>query len=357
MQSQEIEDSMAKIDRTVFWKYEREGYITCRLHPHVDLAIWNYTAKAQYERMWNEVTMQARGLITTTDGTIIARPFPKFFNYEEVQETIPVESFKVTEKMDGSLGILYFINGKPSIATRGSFASEQAERANQILHERYSTFDFKPYYTYLFEIIFKSNRIVVDYGDMEDIVLLAVIHTETGTEMDIHHPAWIGAFPFPVVKHYDGIADFTELKKGDQVNREGFVIRFENGLRVKLKLEEYVRLHKILTQCTARTIWELLRSGQSFDAFLERTPDEFFQWVKQTREELEGNYASIEAFCKGMTEQMRALPTRKEQAAIITKHAYPGIVFAMLDNKNYSEAIWKLLYPEATRPFRQDEEA
>jgi len=32
------------------------------------------------------------------------------------------------------------------------------------------------------------------------------------------------------------------------------------------------------------------------------------------------------------------------------------IVFAMLDQKNYAEAICKLLYPQAARPFKIDED-
>jgi hypothetical protein len=347
---------MAKINITALREHEQQGLITCRAHPALDLLIWNYTPKCQYEHAWDEITLQARGLITTADGTIIGKSFNKFFNAEEHQEPLPLEPFKVTEKMDGSLIIATTYQNALIVATRGSFASEQAEKARAIIQTRYSTFHFRPHYTYLFEIIFKANRIVVDYGDMEDIVLLAVIETHTGEELDIHTPDRMRVWPFPVVKHYDGITDFAELKALEQANHEGFVIRFESGLRVKIKIAEYVRLHRLLTQCTARTIWELLKTGQSFDAFLDRVPDEFFTWVKQTRATLELQYATIETLCKAVVEQVKDLPTRKEQAAIITKHAYPGIVFSMLDNKNYSEALWKLLYPEATRPFRQDEE-
>jgi RNA ligase len=347
---------MAQINIAALRENEQQGLITCRAHPVLDLLIWNYTTKCQYEHAWDEITLQARGLITTADGTIIGKSFNKFFNAEEHQEPLPLEPFTVTEKMDGSLIIATTYQNALIVATRGSFASEQAGKAREIIQKRYSTFHFLPDFTYLFEVIYPQNRIVVDYGVMEDLVLLAMIHTETGAECDLQSPLLKNAWPFPLVKHYDGITDFTELKALEQANHEGFVIRFESGLRVKIKIAEYVRLHRLLTQCTARTIWELLKTGQSFDAFLDRVPDEFYAWVKQIREGLEGQYRSIEASCKLMVEQVKDLPTRKEQAAIVTKHAYRSIVFSMLDNKNYGEAIWKLLYPEATRPFRQDEE-
>lgn len=355
---------MAKINIDLFREQEELGLITCRKHPEADLLIWNYTPKCQFERAWNDITMQARGLITTPDGTIKARPFKKFHNIEQHQGPIPVDHmrpFKVTEKMDGSLGIMYFIDEKPYIATRGSFTSEQATKANEILYDKYKGFiSFSPnisLYTLLFEIIYKSNRIVVDYGDREDLILLALINTETGEEFDLHDPRWAYTGPFPIVKHYDGIKDINELKKLEEPNKEGFVIRFADGLRLKCKFEEYVRLHRLLTQCTARTIWELLRNNQSFDDLLEKVPDEFFQWVKTTKDTLQTQYSNIEIFAREIHNQVKHLPTRKEQAAIVIKHAYSAVVFSMLDEKDYADIIWKQLKPQADKPFKEDLEA
>lgn len=353
---------MSKIDIDQFREHESQGLITCRSHPEFDLLIWNYTPKCQFDRAWNEVTLQSRGLITTPDGTIKARSFRKFFNIEEHQGPIPVthlRPFKITEKMDGSLGILYFWNGNPYIATRGSFTSEQALRGTKILYDKYSKFFpfFVSYCTYLFEIIYPSNRIVVDYGNKEDLILLAIIDTETGEEQDIHNPTWVNMWPFPVVNHYDGIKYIHELKKLEEPNKEGFVIRFENGLRLKAKFSEYVRLHKLLTQCTARTIWELLRNNQSFDDLLQKVPDEFFQWVKTTRDTLQTQFNNIEIFAREIHTQVKDLPTRKEQAAIVVKHAYSAVVFSMLDGKDYADIIWKQLRPQAEKPFKEDTEA
>jgi len=352
---------VSRIDIEQFREHEKQGLITCRSHPTADLVIWNYTPKCQFERAWNEVTMQARGLITTPDGAVKARCFRKFFNIEESQYTIPLEPFKVTAKEDGSFGICYFLDGKPYIATRGSFTSEQAKQGTKILYDKYSRFIpfliSTSYYTYLFEIIYPSNRIVVDYGDKEDLILLAIIDTETGEEYDIHNPTWVDMRPFPVVKHYDGIKDINELKKLEEPNKEGFVIRFESGLRLKCKFEEYVRLHKLLTQCTARTIWELLRNNQSFNDLLEKVPDEFYKWVQTTRDTLQAQFNNIEIFAKEIYAQVKDLPTRKEQAAIIIKHAYSAVVFSMLDGKSYADIIWKQLKPQAEKPFKEDIDA
>jgi RNA ligase len=352
--------SIAVIDIAAFREREAQGLITARTHPTEDLIIWNYTPQCQYAGAWDEVTLQARGLITKSDGTVVARAFQKFFNYEQHQGDLPLEPFKVTEKLDGSLGILFFINDTPYIATRGSFTSDQALRATRILHERYK--DFFPHlratsqYTYLFEIIFPANRVVVDYGDMEDLVLLAMIRTDTGEEYDIHDPAVIDLWPFPVTKYYDGIADIAELRKREEANREGFVIRFESGLRIKMKMAEYIRLHRILTQVNARVIWERLRDKQAFDDLLERVPDEFYAWIADVRNGLLAQYKAVEDESKALYERVKDLPTRKEQAAIVLRQReISAVVFHMLDGKDYQDIIWKQLRPEAQRPFREDE--
>lgn len=346
----------ASIDIAAFREREVQGLLTARVHPSADLIIWNYTSQCQFMHAWDEVTLQARGLITKSDGTIVARPFRKFFNYEEYHDDLPLEPFKVTEKMDGSLGLLYFIDGVPFIATRGSFMSDQALRATKILQERYKDFAGSSQYTYLFEIVYPENRIVVDYGDMEDIILLAMIHTESGVECDIHDPTLIDRWPFPIVNYYDGIADIAELRKREEANREGFVIRFESGLRLKVKFADYVRLHRILTQVNARVIWDLLRNNQAFDDLLERVPDEFYAWVAGVRDELLARYRVIEEECKALYEQVKDVSTRKEQAAMILNHREAvAAVFRMLDGKDYEEIIWKQLRPQASRPFKEDE--
>lgn len=352
---------MAAIDLASFRDRETQGFLTCRSHPTGRLLIWNYTPKCQFDQAWDDVTMQARGLITTPEGEIVARPFKKFFNLDQHQGHLPLEPFTVTAKADGSLGILYWLNDVPQIATRGSFTSEQAVKATEILHHKYCGIldSINPDYTYLFEIIYPDNRIVVDYGKLEELVLLAVIHTESGLEMDIHGPTASGSFHdlFPLVKHYDGIHDLAQLQVIQEENAEGFVIRFQSGLRLKLKFAEYIRLHRLMTKVNARVIWDLLRTGQSFDELLERVPDEFYAWVRRTQNDLLTRFAAIEQQCQEVVNQVQNLPTRKEQAAVIMKTHYPGVTFAMLDQKNYQEAIWKQLYPEASRPFKIDEDA
>jgi RNA ligase len=325
-----------------------QKYISAQKHPAEELYIYNYTPKAQYEKLWDDITLQCHGLILDAGGQIVARPFRKFFNLEEhLPHEIPNEAFEVYEKMDGSLGILYWVKDAPYIATRGSFDSEQARKATRLLHTTYAnTLPFlQKGKTYLFEIIYPENRIVVDYGRKEELVLLAIIDTHTGRDLPLE------AIGFPLVKHYNGLQDIKALKGLALDNQEGFVLKFESGFRVKVKFEEYVRLHRILTGVSNQLIWEMLKNNTPLDAILERVPDEFYTWVKQTREKLLTQYRAIEEQCR---KDFKVLADRKSTALYFLNCQYPSILFAMLDGRDYSATIWKLIKPRYEKPFRTD---
>ncbi len=326
-------------------KLIEENYIRVQKHPTEALYIYNYTAQAQYERIWNDVTLACRGLILDDKGYFVARPFPKFFNLGELDAVaIPNLPFEVYEKMDGSLGISYWVDGIPFIATRGSFTSEQAQKANDMLQSKYQAAVAKMNadYTYLFEIIYPENRIVLDYGHREELVLLGIIETQTGVELPLED---IG---FPVVKTYEGITDITTLKGMELENKEGFVVKFSNNFRLKVKFEEYFRLHRIITGVTSYTIWEYLKTGTPMDEILEQVPDEFYDWVKITKAQLEANFRVIEEKAR---DEYKVLATRKETAAYFLTKEYPAILFSMLDDKDYTDAIWNRIKPAYERPF------
>lgn len=349
----------------------KDGYISQRWHESAPYQILNYTAKCQYEKgMWNETTLQCRGLILDKDNNVIAKPFSKFFNYEEYGEgsnlgTLPkYNSFEVFDKLDGSLGILYRMpDGEFRIATRGSFESEQAKVGTEILKANYKNPEliFADNYTYLFEIIYPENRIVVDYGGKKDLILLTAINIPSGEEFNISDFLRINIEGgVPIVKRYDGIKDFTTIKKDlSEPNAEGFVIRFDTGLRIKLKFEEYVRLHRLITGVNNKAIWDLLRNGESVDELLDRVPDEFYNWVKKTKEELEKEYSMIALYCKVCLSNIATLEWAEEEGIIketaeqIKKSKYPSVIFAMWRNKEYKDVIWKLIKPEYSKPFKE----
>jgi RNA ligase len=338
---------------------KREKYITTQKHNSADLLIHNYNNPCQFDGAWDEITTQTRGLITDSEGNIIARPFKKFFNLGQTPETdlgklMELGEPLIYEKLDGSLGIQYWIDGVPQIATRGSFNSEQALWATSWLS--WQELEFNPQYTYLYEIIYPTNRIVVNYGDRAELVLIAVINTETGNEQD--HITEAKRLGLSYAKPFEG--NFTKLQEYIKTlppEEEGFVLFYPQiGLRVKIKGEEYVRLHRLITGFSNKSIWELLANGQSFDELLERVPDEFFEWVKRVKMDLENSFDYFHEITAQAFEDVKSLPTRKEQAEKILKEHkdIPQLIFGLLDKKDISPMIWKMIKPKFAKPYKID---
>lgn len=353
-----------KLNRNDIEALVEKGYIMMNKHPELDLFILNYTKAAQFEKVWNEYTLMARGLVVDGDFNVVARPFPKFFNLEEHKpEEIPTDlSFEVFDKMDGSLGILFYYAGTWHLATRGSFTSDQAKKGAEILHWKYQV-DNNMYdklaqgFTYLFEIIYPENRIVVDYNGKKDLVLLAAIENATGNEMPYENLKYSG---FDVVKKFtiDKVEDFKDLKLLNGDNREGFIVKFSNGFRVKIKYEEYCRLHRIVTNVSNKTVWEFLKDDKPFGELIDRVPDEFFDWVKETRSEMISQFERIEyiALKDFYTRYVKDFLRDKKGFALMVKgHPYESILFKMFDGKPYRQIIWKLIKPEFAKPFANDE--
>lgn len=284
---------MIKLDdilsANLFADMQAAGYVRQQTHPTLPYAILNYTEKAAYERIWNDVTRQCRGLIYDVNTReVLARPFPKFFNYGQT-EAPPVDLYAtaiVTDKMDGSLGIIYPTPGGYAVATRGSFASEQAIHATALLRALYP--DYRPPVgaTMLVEIIYPENRIVVDYGRQDDLVLLGAVDIASGRSVG-PRLASISGWPGPVVEKFwhDTLAE--TLAAEPRPGKEGFVVWFPStDTRVKIKYPDYVALHRIVTGLNARTVWEHLVSGRPLVELIEPLPDEFHPWVREIAQEI-----------------------------------------------------------------------
>ena len=333
-------------------KYHNDGLLYKQTHPTLPLTIWNYTPDVQYGEKWDEVTLQCRGLVTGTEGNVVARPFKKFFNLEENKHT-PTQDFEVFDKMDGSLGIMFKYNGEMICATRGSFTSDQSKWMSEFA-QKYNYQDIiVEGFTYLFEIIYPENRIVVNYDGQERLVLLGIINTETGEELP-HNELFEG---FDVVKKYDGVRDYSELKGKVEQNSEGFVVRFSNGDRMKIKGEEYLRLHKIMTNVSTTGVWEFLSNGGDINEFLKDVPDEFYKKVKDYADLLKYGFYRVSEDCGkahyyfryGKYSDKEIEPTKKQFAEHVMNHGHPpyrAVMFAMWDGKPYDKLIWNIIKPE-----------
>ena len=355
------------IDETLYKEMLDKQYINVVKHSDLNLWIIDYSKKCTLEGMWNQVTMTCRGIIIDDSNNIVAWPFYKFFNYEEIDTLaskhpelnleIPDLPFKVFEKMDGSLGVGYWVDDKLYIATKGSFCSDQAIKANEILNSKYHDAYklLNKSYTYLFEIIYPENRIIVNYGDIEDLILIGVKNTSNGEDIFEDY-----SNIFTCVKEYDGLKDWRQIREmisGD--NREGFVIRFENGFRMKMKYEDYFKKHFLKSYLTEKHIFIFYEEHrlEELNDIVNQLDEENQIMVKYMIDKFDHHYNRIKD--TGLNEfnkmgySVGTLMTKDTAERIKKECKYPNLVFRLIRGQNIDIDVMKILHKEIK--FLEDE--
>jgi RNA ligase len=269
--------------RTLFDALQTEiaaGNVYERIGPN-GLRLYCYTNRCVYERAWNATNQLARGLILDVQNQqVVATPFPKFFNLGEhaaAGRVIPDEEFEVFEKLDGSLIILFCHQGLWRAATKGSFVSDQAAWAISWVSRHNVMNWLTPGVTYLYETIYPANRIVVPY-DYEGLSLLAAYDAD-GKEWDweiIREHAFLADLRCARRQHFASMSDLILHAKRLPADEEGFVIRFASGLRLKIKGDEYCRLHRLISGITPLAIWEMLKDNRDIEETRREIPEEFW---------------------------------------------------------------------------------
>lgn len=324
--------------------YKARGLLRCQRHPKLPLTIWNYSGHAQFKRKWDTVTSICRGLVVDDDGFIRARSFDKFHNIQE-QRHVATDRFEVFEKLDGSLILLFYYNGDWQVASRGSFTSSQAATAKDILRG-HNLDALETSLTYCFEILYPENRIVVDYKGRRDLVFLAAFRVG-GAEVPQTEQA--SAAGFPTVRRWDGLDHYEQIKELDWSNFEGFVVRFSNGERVKVKFGTYCDLHKTAFGLTETTVWEWFSTGKSITTVVEDVPDEWHSWLRGVWTDLAQQHAAMVDDAREQAAQLIEYP-RKKAALAITNHPRKRLVFALLDGKDIHQLVCTEIKPVAKLP-------
>lgn len=329
--------------------------ITRRPHPRFPVDVYNYSASAQFLpiKEWPEALIDCRGLILGRDGEIVGRPFRKFWNYDQVLDRIPsAESFTAWEKVDGSLGIVCCYAGERVVSTRGSFESDQAIWLTNWLNRKHPNF-YPSGETWLFETVYPNNRIVVDYGDTQDAFLLAVL-TPDATFMPVLFDSCVR---FRKAQRFDRLKDFARIDADPQFfGQEGFVVRWESGFQAKIKLTEYKRLHRLITQVSTRTIWDMLRTGADTKELLDRVPQDFAGWVSEQIDGMRAAYDREIRTAKTLMDVCPQFDTRKEFAEWAKRHDRPSLLFSLRDGRDIGDSVWRIVEPKWATPFKRETE-
>lgn len=313
--------------------------------------IYNYSNAAMYTPgAWDNPAVRAcRGLIVDEEYRVVARPWAKFFNYGqseagELDMSAPVE---VTDKMDGSLLVLHYDpDGGTRAASRGSFESDQATHASKLLRRDHDEIRWPRGFTPLAELISPFNRIVCDYGQTDQVVLLGGVWIDTGRYVGPTEAAaimdWNGAttttFEYKTLKE--------ALEAPPRVGAEGLCVRYlDQNKIVKIKQEDYVLLHKIVTGLSEKSVWEHLMTEAPIEDLLDRLPDELHEWTRIVAGDLLSSQVAIKEKTMYTFSGIKA-DTRKEFAEEAKKH--PDItpyLFMMYDGRPADTMILKTLRP------------
>ena len=358
-----------------------DGFISKNKHPEFPIYIYNYTKHTQFEWYWDKYTIQCRGLILHEDGYLISKGFDKFFTYQQLidmdmLDQIPMdEPFVVSDKLDGSLGVSYFWEGQMYVATRGSFVSEMAIEANDILRDNVerSIFNnvgavFQEKYTYMFEIIYPDNKIVVDYDGDRKLVLLAVYNNETRKEEDIYDDSFdFTRFFIELAERFD-VDDWRDLADDDKENKEGYVVHFlHSDYRVKMKLEWYTKLAYMYQNFSKLGVWKILRDAKDMGDRTVTTylndvvkdldiHDEFYPILEGFVAELHSEYYAIEdkahhdhALHIAYMEKQYGMGYSKKDFAMEAFDLYDkktaSYILAVYNNKNMRPSIIREIRP------------
>jgi len=256
------------------------GSVTLRAHPDDEnLRVLCYSRNVQYGGQWTEVVRQCRGLIVygaigdEENWQLIERPWKKFFTLHQMGTNWSLGDDEdgtgelalgnvdlhapaaVTDKLDGSMLVLYPHpqTGEPAFATKGSFTSAQALHFTNLVRGwplhwlTLRTLLARDDYTFLFEGVGPSNRIVLNYPD-DAVILLGAVHKRSGVYFGPELVAgdW-EAHGLPVAEtlHANSIMEATAL--ADREGKEGVVARvIGQATLVKVKQEDYLAMHRAM---------------------------------------------------------------------------------------------------------------
>jgi RNA ligase len=361
----------------------QDGFVKEQKHPTLPLTILNYTDKATYERRWNDVTMHCRGLIVhRATHEVVSRGPRKFFNYGEPSAaSYPLDTqVRLTRKEDGSLGIgWYYVDPDEfcfyGYATRGSFTSDQAVWANEhfmankghdaryeilpdvlmdysegnVLSDDSTKFTGRPS-TDIVEIVYAENRIVLDYGDREELIPLGMVDNKSGLIVWRPNTALVEGKPAILT-----LAEALALPIPD--DEEGYVLDIlDEYLNVvdhlKLKGDRYKELHAAIFGLSEKAVWEQMQAG-TINEFLEALPDEVQPWAEEVTARLWREHDALYwRVLWGLNAVAQNLPLgySRKDAALYLRENYPDVmspVFNLLDGKydRRSEWIWKQIKP------------
>ena len=272
------------------WK----NYVLIRYDNYINLFGDGETSYTDFWDMYDGLYRECRSVVVDVHTmNYVIRPFDKFFNMDERDETsygviaqkfLRTDYITVTNKLDGSMQCGRYYNGEFIMSGSQAIDPESSWRLEdgyKMLTESYRNMlqDYDEY-TFIFEYISKKDAHVVVYDDSQcGLHLIGARHVITGEYMS-YDQLWIIAHnrEIPITTQYE--MDFGQLV--DTLGRytsdvmEGYVVRFTDDCGdffVKIKCDDYVAIHGILSSLQSPNIIIKQIGEGTFDDFISKIPE------------------------------------------------------------------------------------
>lgn len=284
------------------------------------------SAKMRAERsLTNRMRRECRGLIFYPDGRLMSRPFHKFFNVNEREETqmnrIDLnQPHVIMEKLDGSMIRPVDVGGKIRLGTKMGVTEVSMNAETWLVAQ--PDYDQKLMFletmmagnrTPIFEWTSRKNQIVIDYAE-DDLILTAIRDNLTGEYVPFNRHV-----PFNVVPVYGSVegnlADYIARAR-EQEGREGDIIRFADGQMLKIKNDWYVRIHK--------TVDRIRFDRHIVDLILNEEVDDVLPMLPQHEAD------RVHSFAQRFADRLHAVVENYDRY-------YKTVVASGLDRKRYAQ--------------------
>ena len=295
------------------------------------------------------IRRECRGITFDNSGTVISRPYHKFFNVNEKEETqynaIDLsQPHVILEKLDGSMIRPIPIEGAYRLATKMGI-TDVALQAEVFIADKNNYHEFivrqiKEDHTPIFEWCSRQQRIVLDYPE-DRLVLTAIRHIYTGRYLPYSELQELASkYDIDLVKLYPGTAasmvDLVESTK-NSTGIEGYVVRFDDGHMLKIKSDEYVAMHHSKDAISReKNVIDMLVNGMADDArvFLQ---DEDRKRLDQFEDKFWNGVQSVtEQYVKNLETFISQVGNDRRRFALEIVPNIPGmdrqIYFGMWDN-------------------------
>jgi RNA ligase len=320
-----------------------------------DVHIFHYMI-ATPDLFKEEIERECRGITFNDFGECICRPFHKFFNIGEREETLlkNIQWDKVTHvlnKIDGSLLCPVDINGQIFWKTKKSFYSDIAIKIQNEWNKRqefwykYGKFIWDRGSlgcTMMFEYISPDNRIVIDYKT-EELVYLCQRDIESGKYFDFAQITYNYMNINQTIKNkidYENIINIIKQEK----EKEGYVFYTSDNQIYKCKTQWYLDRHHLLSSLSYKEIFKMIAEERIDDVVSELRLNRYDKQVKIIEfliheysvliehEHIVVNELYNEIMFRLSGEEGKEI-SRKDFAERVSKTFYAGILFSIYDNK------------------------